>query len=313
MAKNNKNDAANSGPNNDGKRVISIIIPAKNEQASIARTIATCVGAATFPSRLEIIVALAECTDNTEAEVNKCIALYPSLASLRTVKCGSGRSQPLNAGSRAATGDILMYVHADLILPLQFDVMVDACMSEPKNLLGAFRFGWDLSPLCREHPQVSPPSGLRALPTRIVQWFMSDLPPNVLSLPLPAGFLVSAYMFDLRGRLFLRPEGDQAIFLRQEDYTQLGEFLSDHCCMEDYEFVGRARSEAFRTGRTIQILPARVAASPRRELALGALFTSSINLVLYFLYDVCSFHPSKLFQVYYHPYVVALADAAKRA
>jgi len=220
--------------------------------------------------------------------------------SLQVVKSSSGRSSPLNAGAKAAKGKVLLFLHADLALPPEYDIQIEASMKNNQTLLGAFRFGWNYETVSQQYPTTS--TTTPGCCTRLLQWFMPHLPDNVLSLPLPAGFIVSEYLFDWRGRLFLRPEGDQALFVRREDFVQIGGFLPDHCCMEDYEFVGRLRAEAFRTGRTIDIVPGRVGASPRREMALGALFTSTVNLIMYLLYDVCWFHPTSLFKLYYHPW-----------
>ena len=78
----------------------SIIIPTLNE----AESLPTCLGALQpFRPECEIIVCDGGSTDETLASAEK-------LAD-RVVESGKGRARQMNNGARAATGDILLFLH----------------------------------------------------------------------------------------------------------------------------------------------------------------------------------------------------------
>jgi rSAM/selenodomain-associated transferase 2 len=86
---------------------LSVIIPALNEEQALPRTLA-----ALAPLRdrgAEIIVADGGSGDRTGA-----IAVAWGATVLRTPR---GRAAQMNAGAAAATGDVLLFLHADTRLP----------------------------------------------------------------------------------------------------------------------------------------------------------------------------------------------------
>lgn len=93
---------------------ISIIIPTLNEGAIIH-------GSLTALSKLrsaghEIIVADGGSSDNT-------VISAQALAD-QVITCEPGRARQMNTGAKAAHGDILVFLHADTLLPLNADSLI---------------------------------------------------------------------------------------------------------------------------------------------------------------------------------------------
>ncbi len=86
--------------------MISIIVPALNEEAAIGATLRSLCA---LPGDKEIIVSDGGSTDRT-------IALAQE-AGARVVRAPGGRGSQMHAGAEVAMGDILWFVHADTIPP----------------------------------------------------------------------------------------------------------------------------------------------------------------------------------------------------
>ncbi|HFQ80901.1 MAG TPA: glycosyltransferase [Desulfobacterales bacterium] len=110
---------------------ISIIIPALNEAGNIARTLR----AAAVPGIKEIIVVDGGSTDDTMtiAQDNGAI-IHRSPA---------GRARQMNHGAEAARGGIFLFLHADTLLPPDFQHHIMRIMRQPNTAAGAFRFAMD--------------------------------------------------------------------------------------------------------------------------------------------------------------------------
>ncbi len=144
----------------------------------------------------------------------------------------SGRARQMNAAAEAAEGELLLFLHADTALPPGWDTEVRRALSLSRVSIGAFRFGIRGAAM-----------GLRA---------------------------VEAWV-NARSVVHRLPYGDQALFMRAEEFRQMGGF-SDMPIMEDYDLVHRAR----RAGRVV-IVPRRVMTSARRWRGLGVWRTSLLN------------------------------------
>jgi rSAM/selenodomain-associated transferase 2 len=97
---------------------ISIIIPALNEAATIAHVLA---GLRAIAPEHEIILADGGSTDATARIAARfCSAI---------VTAPAGRARQMNAGAARATGDILLFLHADTRLPPDFAEAVDRAVS----------------------------------------------------------------------------------------------------------------------------------------------------------------------------------------
>ncbi len=172
-----------------GKGKISVIIPALNEASHLKQTLE----AAQRGHPHELIVVDGGSTDET-------MEVARSLDSI--VVSGPGcRAQQMNLGAAIATGEHLLFLHADTLLPSDYSPQVSSLLNEPGVVGGAFTFA------------VACDFAGRRLIERATNW---------------------------RARRRQFPYGDQGLFLRLEMFNQLGGFR-EMAIMEDYEFVRRLR------------------------------------------------------------------------
>jgi uncharacterized protein len=167
---------------------VSVVIPALDEEHMIA----SAIGSARQAGAHEIIVADGGSGDRTATLAAESGALV--------VATGRGRARQLNAGARSASGDVLLFLHADTTLPVDALEHVRRLMADPDIVLGSFRFSAG-----------DPSSRVDRLISMVGDW---------------------------RHRVFRLPYGDQAPFLRASDFADLGGF-PDLPVMEDYEFALR--------------------------------------------------------------------------
>ena len=168
---------------------VSVVIPALNEARHLEDVLLVLRDA----KNVETIVVDGGSRDQTVeiAEQHGC----------RLLRCSPGRARQMNAGAEAATGSILVFLHADTRLPAGFDTAVRTILQESSVLAGGFRLGIDAPGLL----------------FRILEWTAN-----------------------LRASWLGMPYGDQALFLRKETFAGLGGF-SELPIMEDFEFVKRLR------------------------------------------------------------------------
>lgn len=170
--------------------LISVVIPALNEAPGIEACIAS-VRRTDHP--VEIIVADGGSTDGT-AEAALAAGAWVTQAP-------RGRASQQNAGARAASGDVVLFLHADTRLPEGWAQAVREALARPGVAGGAFRFGVD-----------APGARLRFIEA----------------------------MANLRSVVLQMPFGDQAIFLSRERFLELGGF-PEMPIMEDFAFVQKLR------------------------------------------------------------------------
>jgi rSAM/selenodomain-associated transferase 2 len=110
--------------------VISVVIPALDE----AGTIGACVAAARrgLPG-CEVIVVDAGSRDGTAGAAAR--------AGAAVVTERGSRAHAMNRGAAAATGDVLLFLHADTLLPAGADAAVAAALAG--HGAGAFRIRFD--------------------------------------------------------------------------------------------------------------------------------------------------------------------------
>lgn len=109
---------------------LSVVIPALNEAVRIEDTI----GRLRAPG-IEIIVADGGSRDGT--------ADLAERAGARVVSTTPGRALQQNRGAGAATGRVLLFLHADTRLPDDFGAQLFEVLLDPTVALGAFRFATD--------------------------------------------------------------------------------------------------------------------------------------------------------------------------
>jgi rSAM/selenodomain-associated transferase 2 len=118
---------------------LSIVVPVLNEAAHVAGTLE-----ALAPVRArgaEVIVVDGGSTDATAA-------LARPLAD-RVLDAPRGRAAQMNAGAAAASGDVLMFLHADTRLPDRADDLVRDALASRRRVWGRFdvRFAGGALPL----------------------------------------------------------------------------------------------------------------------------------------------------------------------
>ena len=170
---------------------ISIIIPTLNEGENIA----SCLASTRNASNAERIVVDGGSRDRTVEIALACGA--------KVLSSPVGRAKQLNVGAGAASGDLLLFLHADTHLPPGFADCMRKTIARPGVAAGAFKFHLD---------EISP--GLRLI-ERIANW---------------------------RSRWLQMPYGDQAIFVRSGLFREIGGF-SDMPIMEDFEFIRRLQKK----------------------------------------------------------------------
>ena len=171
---------------------LSVVIPALDEAPCLARLLPelprVCPDA-------EIIVADGGSRDGT-ADVAR------SRAGVQLVEGPRGRARQMNAGARRASGDVLLFLHADTRLPDGAAGAIAAALADPGVVGGRFDVRFD--------------SGRRLL--AIVAWFMNA-----------------------RSRATSICTGDQAIFARRADFEAVGGY-PDIPLMEDIELSRRLKA-----------------------------------------------------------------------
>jgi len=169
---------------------ISVVVAALNEAGNIGASLAsTRTGL-----NVQLIVVDGGSDDGT-AEIAES-------AGATVLRCAPGRAVQLNTGASQASGDILLFLHADTRLPDGFDACIRYALSDSDVAAGAFLLGVD---------------GASALVRGLVE---------------PAA--------NWRSRRRGMPYGDQAIFLKARVFHEAGGF-PEMPIMEDFELMKRLR------------------------------------------------------------------------
>ncbi len=168
---------------------ISIVIPALNEEDRIA----ACLESTQQSSNVESIVVDGGSRDQTVDRAR--------LLGARVLPASRGRAAQMNAGAEIATGELLLFLHADTRLPEGFDRFVREILARPGVAAGAFGFRLDRTS-----------SSLRLI-ERVTNW---------------------------RARQFQMPYGDQAIFLRADLFRAVGGY-PEMPILEDFELIRRLK------------------------------------------------------------------------
>jgi len=195
-----KSSASQSSPGD--LRRISVIIPTLNEAAHIRGAVTSAASPVatsddTAPGHeVEIIVVDGGSSDRTP-EV--AAAAEVRSVNVKVISGPRGRARQMNAGAEVASGDVLLFLHADTRLPHGFHEHVAGALADPGVAAGAFGLRFDSRTL-----------GIRFI-ERTANW---------------------------RARRRRMPYGDQAIFLRADTFRKAGGF-PDIPIMEDLELVRR--------------------------------------------------------------------------
>lgn len=107
---------------------ISVIVPALNEAATIAATLAPLQAARAAGHEIIVVDG-----GSTDATVDRARALAD-----RVIVSPPGRATQMNAGARIATGDILWFLHADTLAPADAIDTLCAALADGRRSWGRF-------------------------------------------------------------------------------------------------------------------------------------------------------------------------------
>ena len=170
---------------------ISVIIPTLNEAATIGETLRRVRSS----GGCEVIVVDGGSDDGT-----------PELARPQAdmvLSAGRGRARQMNVGAQAASGQVLLFLHADTVLPPDFPALLENALRNPRVVGGRFDVRLDAEGWL----------------FRLVETFMN-----------------------LRSRLSRIATGDQAIFVRSRTFLELGGYREAEL-MEDLELSYRLKRQ----------------------------------------------------------------------
>ena len=178
---------------------VSIIIPILNEADNLAHLFENIYDL--NPAPQQIVVVDGGSTDNSVAIVKAFIRnssiKNQSTIELQIIEPSAGRATQMNAGAAQATGDILLFLHADTQLPIMAINDISLAMKKADNNY---------------------------------QWGRFDVRLNSRN---PILWLVSA-MMNGRSRLTSIATGDQAIFITSDLFKQIDGYPNQPL-MEDIE------------------------------------------------------------------------------
>ncbi|MBU2712705.1 TIGR04283 family arsenosugar biosynthesis glycosyltransferase [Zooshikella harenae] len=119
------------------------------------------------------------------------------------VSCATGRARQMQYGAELATGEVLLFLHADTLLPDQADEFIEQAFGKGGRCWGRFDVSFSGS-----------------------HWL----------------FYCIAYMMNKRSRITGIATGDQAIFVKRDHFEAIGGFLAIPL-MEDIDLCSRLRQQ----------------------------------------------------------------------
>lgn len=189
---------------------ISVIIPALNEERALPATLRH-----TLPLGFDEILVVDGGSSDRTCEIVKRYEVRgvksevtlsspePPAPNLRLLTAAAGRARQMNTGAAAATGDVLIFLHADTLLPLDARDALILGLADPATVGGRF--------------------DLRFERDRGLAWLIGRL-------------------INLRSRLSGIATGDQAIFVRRATFDALGGY-AEIPIMEDIDFTKRLKRQ----------------------------------------------------------------------
>ena len=188
---------------------LSIIIPVLNEAEAIVRTLSSLVESIgenrIKPVEVQIIVVDGGSNDGSAQIAREFLEQKSGIDyTFQLLQTDLGRAKQMNKGAATATGNMLVFLHADTIVPENFASELAQVSQSHEHAWGRF----DVS-LSGRHPML-----------RCVEWFIN-----------------------YRSRLTSVATGDQAIFVRHQTFKELGGF-ADIPLMEDVEISKRLKKLA---------------------------------------------------------------------
>jgi len=169
--------------------MISIIIPVLNEEKTIEKCLTQFK---TQPPPFEVIVVDGGSTDKTKEIVK-------GFTNIKLISSDQGRAKQMNAGAKAATGEILLFLHSDTFLPFGGTNLIRAALKKAGAVGGFFGLKHDTDNFWYKHLNT------------IINWYSNHT---------------------------TTPYGDQALFCSREAFDKLNGYR-EIPIMEDHDFSQR--------------------------------------------------------------------------
>jgi rSAM/selenodomain-associated transferase 2 len=174
------------------KVTVSAIIPVYNEKEKLIKII-DHVKKIKNHQLLEIIVVDGDGNGSTIKHLDNMEVI--------TIKSNKGRAAQMNRGADIASGDVLLFLHADTIIPANAFEKITTVIQSGRYVGGAFDLGFDNQ-----------------------RWL----------------FKLIAKAASIRSRITRIPFGDQAVFIKREYFNKIGGY-QDIPLMEDVELMQRIK------------------------------------------------------------------------
>lgn len=169
--------------------LISVIIPVLNEAYYLPETLTSL----TNYQCCEVIIVDGGSNDESLAIAKR--------SGCRTVSGPRGRARQMNLGAQKSTAELLLFLHADTLVPEDFTHLIPATLARQDVVAGAFSLRISS---CKTSLQ-------------LISWGAT-----------------------LRSRMLTLPYGDQGIFTSRKKFYQAGGFPEMEI-MEDYVFIQRIK------------------------------------------------------------------------
>ena len=113
--------------------MISLVIPTLNEAAHLGSSLDSLEAQ---PGEFEVIVADGGSSDGT-------LEILAGYEDVRVCHSAPGRARQMNQGARAAKGEVLLFLHADTLLPPRGLELIRRAIQKPGVLAGSFFLRFD--------------------------------------------------------------------------------------------------------------------------------------------------------------------------
>ncbi len=196
---------------------ISVVIPVLNEEGFLPTTLSRTaalgfdelivVDGGSRDRTLHMVQAFGSVPSRsrqlsaTSVQASDLSPQHPVLSPVTVIESSPGRARQMNAGAASSRGDIILFLHADTLLPEDAREAIEHALTDPGCVGGRFDVRFDRD------------KGLGR---------------------------VIGLMMNVRSRWTGIATGDQAIFVRRQIFEQLGGF-ADLPLMEDVDFTRRLK------------------------------------------------------------------------
>jgi rSAM/selenodomain-associated transferase 2 len=217
---------------------ISVLLPVLNEARQLPVRLEELEEQGFYASCHELII----CDGGSQDGTWELVQASPHCQAIQAPR---GRGQQINAAAAQATGDVLLILHADVRLPVDWVAQVQSALSKPGVVAGAFK-----------------------------TWHIGQ-----------GAFAPLFHVADLRSRVSGLPYGDQAFFLLRKTFVAAGGCPEQALFEDlELSKRVRALGEIYRVPACVQVSARRFEAAPFRYLVLmntlPALYRAGVSLEL---------------------------------